>query len=217
MELNVSYTNEFETLLKDESEKAEAMSILHLMNHAHLNRLSVGINVPVIILSSLIGFLSPLELFDKQAILLGALSIVVAIAKTIDSYMDFTKRTETHRVIGLNYSKISKFIQIQLSLEKECRINAKDLLDYIQNDLQNLKDQEPMISQKIIKAFNIRYKDEMTSKPSITNGLTVVKINKQTATAPPSPEILLTLPQEDSSLMESPEAPKAPPKKPVWK
>jgi hypothetical protein len=215
METIVSYTNEFESLLKDESEKAEAMSILHLMSHSYLNRLSVGVNIPVIILSSLIGFLSPLELFDKQAILLGALSIVVAIAKTIDSYMDFTKRTETHRVIGLNYSKISKFIQIQLSLEKECRINAKDLLDYIQNDLQNLKDQEPMISQKIIAQFNFRYKDEPTSKPSITNGLTTVKINKQSMSAPASPEILLTLPPENTT--ESAEAPKATPKKPIWK
>ena len=212
--INVSYTNEFETLLKDESEKAEAMSILHAMCHAHLNRLSVGVNIPVIILSSLIGFLSPLELFEKQTILLGALSIVVAIAKTIDSYMDFTKRTETHRVIGLNYAKISKFIQIQLSLEKDCRINAKDLLDYIQNDLQNLKDQEPIISQKIVNRFNIKYKDEHTAKPSITNGLTVVKINKGLVSAPPSPEILLTLPPEETPV---PEAPKATPKKPIWK
>jgi hypothetical protein len=216
--MNVSYTNEFESLLKDESEKAEAMSILHSMSHAHFNKLSVGVNIPVIILSSLIGFLSPLTLFNDQAILLGALSIIVAIAKTVDSYMDFTKRTETHRVIGLNYAKISKFIQIQLSLEKDCRINAKDLLDYIQNDLQNLKDQEPIISQKIIQAFNIRYKSEPTSKPSITNGLTVVKINKQLASAPSSPEVLLTLPETNNiSEASLSEAPKAAPKKPIWK
>lgn len=193
------------------------MSILHAMSHSYLNRLSVGVNIPVIILSSIIGFLSPLELFDKQAILLGALSILVAIAKTIDSYMDFTKRTETHRVIGLNYSKISKFIQIQLSLEKDCRINAKDLLEYITQDLQNLKDQEPIISRKIIDQFNMRYKDEQTAKPAITNGLTAVKINKQSISAPPSPDILLTLPVNDIVSEAQEERPKATPKKPIWK
>jgi hypothetical protein len=210
--ITVSYTNEFETLLKEESEKAEAMSILHSMNHGKFNKYSVGINIPVIIFSSLIGFLSPLTLFDKQSILLGAMSILVAIAKTIDSYMDFTKRTETHRVIGLNYAKISKFIQIQLSLEKDCRINAKDLLDYIQNDLQNLKDQEPMISKSVIEEFNIRYRDEQTAKPSITNGLTIVRINKQSLSAPPSPEIQLSLPIEEAIMDEKPKA-----RKPQWK
>lgn len=191
-QLSVAYTNDFEYLLKDESEKAESMSILHSMCHARLNRFSIGINIPVIVLSSLIGFLSPLSLFNEQTILLGALSITVAIAKTIDSYMDFTKRTETHRVIGLNYAKISKFIQIQLSLEKDCRINAKDLLDYIQNDLQNLKDQEPLISDSILHDFNLKYKNDQTSKPSITQGLTVVKINKQLVVTPP--EIVPQLP-----------------------
>jgi hypothetical protein len=141
----LTFTSEFEDLLKAESEKAEAMSILHIRSHEYFNKLSVGINIPVIILSSIVGFLSPLTLFDKQTILLGAMSIIIAIAKTIDSYMDYTKRTEFHRVVSLNYSKISKMIQVQLALEKECRINAKDLLEYITQDLQNLKDQEPLI------------------------------------------------------------------------
>jgi hypothetical protein len=189
-ETHVSYTAEFEDLLKAESERAEAMSILHIRSHERFNKFSIGINIPVIVLSSLVGFLSPLSLFDGQTILLGGMSILIAIAKTVDSYMDFTKRTETHRVMSLSYSKISKYIQIQLSLEKECRVVARDLLDYISNDLSNLKDSEPIIPQIIIRDFNAKYGHEPTSKPAITNGLTIVRINKESATprveAPPS-------------------------------
>ena len=205
-----TFTNEFEDLLKAESEKAEAMSILHIWSHQYFNKLSIGINIPVIILSSIVGFLSPLSLFDKQAILLGGFSILIAIAKTIDSYMDFTKRTEFHRVISLNYSKISKFIQVQLALEKECRINAKDLLEYITQDLQNLKDQEPLIPSKVINRFNFKYQNETTAKPSITNGLTVVKINKSLLTPETFPLAEVTQDTLANEIIK-------PTKKPLWK
>jgi len=180
--INVSYTDEFENLLKEESEKAESMGILHSMSSQKYNYLSIFINIPVIVLSSIIGFLSPLTLFPNQAIFLGSLSILVAILKTIDNYFDWTKRGEAHRITGLNYTKISKLIQIQLSLEKDCRIIANDLLTIITTDLQNLKDAEPAIPQDIINNFKAKYKDETTARPAIANGLTRVIINKKLKT-----------------------------------
>jgi hypothetical protein len=124
--------------------------------------------------------------------------------------MDFTKRTEFHRVISLNYSKISKFIQVQLALEKECRINAKDLLEYITQDLQNLKDQEPLIPSKVINRFNFKYQNETTAKPSITNGLTVVKINKSLLTPETFPLAEVTQDTLANEIIK-------PTKKPLWK
>lgn len=176
---NISYSNDFEQLLKEEAEKAEAMSILHSKSYEKYNTYSVSINVPVIIFSTIVGFLSPINLgFPNQTMLLGGISILIAILKTVDSYFDFTKRCETHRITSLNYGKISKLIQLQLSLEKECRINANDIYTIINSDLQNIREAEPIISEDIIKKFNIRYKDEKTAKPACTNGLTDIKINK---------------------------------------
>lgn len=178
--LNITYTDEFEQLLKEEAEKAESMSILHNYAYIRYNSFSIYINIPVIVLSSLIGFLSPLNLFQEQNVFLGVMSIFVGILKTIDNYFDYTKRSEAHRLISLSYMKISKYIQIQLSLEKDVRIKAKDLLDIIINDLQALKDSEPLIHKIIIRQYNERYKDETTTKPAICNGLTEIKINKKT-------------------------------------
>ena len=176
---DIQYTNDFEDLLKNESEKAEAMSILHTKASQKYNNLSVLINIPVIILSAVIGFLSPLSLFPNQPIFIGAVSIFIAILKTLDSYFDFTKRTETHRMTSLSYVKISKWLQIQLSLEKDFRIKASDLLDTITNDIENIRNAEPNIDKGIIEEFNLQYKEEKTSKPAICNGLTEVKINRQ--------------------------------------
>ena len=176
---NIIYSDEFELLLKEEAEKSESMSILHSKAFQKYNWYSIIINVPVIVLSATIGFLSPLAIFNKQEILLGALSIFVGILKTFDSYFDFTKKSECHRMTSLNYVRISKWIQLQLSLERNCRVNPKDLYDTITNDLQAIRESEPVITKDIIKTYNIQYKDENTAKPPICNGLTNVKINKK--------------------------------------
>lgn len=193
----IIYSDDFETLLKDEAEKAESMSILHNKAYLRFNKFSVFINIPVIILSSVIGFLSPLNMFEKQPIMLGALSIFIAILKTTDNFFDFTKRCETHRMTSLNYIRISKWIQIQLSLERDCRVNALDLFNTINNDLQNIRDAEPAIPYQVITEFNKQYKEEPTAKPAITNGLTQVKINAKTVNKEtPRNEINLVIAEE---------------------
>jgi hypothetical protein len=173
----IHYSTEFEALLKEEAEKSESMSILHTKSYEIYQKYSIFINIPVIVLSSIIGFLSPLSLFPTQGLLLGGMSIGVAIMKTIDNFFDFTKRCETHRMVALNYLRISKFIQLQLSLEKDCRVKPSDLFQIIQNDLQNIRDAEPLVPSRIIQKFNEKYKDEPTAKPAITNGLTQIRIN----------------------------------------
>jgi hypothetical protein len=193
---NISYSEDFELLLKQEAEKAEAMSILHSKSYEKYNTYSVSINVPVIIFSTIVGFLSPINLgFPNQTMLLGGISILIAILKTVDSYFDFTKRCETHRITSLNYGKISKLIQLQLSLEKECRINANDIYTIINSDLQNIREAEPLISEDVIKSFNIKYKDEKTAKPACTNGLTDIKINKSSKKSDFILQIERSLPQ----------------------
>lgn len=153
------------------------MSLLHLFSHRKYHFYSVCINVPVIVLSSAIGFVSTIDLrFTQQPIVLGSLSIFTGILKTLDSYFDYTKRAESHRIVSLSYKKISKLLQLQLSLERQQRIDPQDLLDVVRNDLQNLQDAEPMIDPDVIRRFNSQYKNEPTAKPSITNGLTQVVI-----------------------------------------
>ena len=179
MQDKISYTVAFELLLKEEAEKAESMSILHNAAYQKYNKLSMITNIPVIVLSGVVGFLSPITLFAMQNIFLGSLSVGIGIIKTIDSYMDFTKRTQTHYLTALSYKKISKFIQIQLSLEKECRIRPGDLLNVITNDLENITNSEPVIPVDIILFFNKTYGHDPATKPPFCSGkLTNIRINK---------------------------------------
>jgi hypothetical protein len=119
---------------------------------------------------------------------------------------------------SLNYAKISKLVQIQLSLERPYRIVAQDLFDVVSNDLQNIRDAEPIVPDVIIYAFNQKYKEDRTTKPSITNGLTEIKINRATPQTPPAqPPVIELVKNEVISLPtiavdeKQPEKPKKPP------
>jgi len=98
-------------------------------------------------------------------------------------------------MVSLNYVRISKFIQIQLALEKDCRIKPADILTIMTNDLQNLKDSEPIVPPNIIEEFKRRIhadgKPIPTALPPICNGLTDVRINRPPS---PIPQIAIEIP-----------------------
>jgi hypothetical protein len=177
--LKIVYNDSFETLLMEECQKSECMAILHKMAYIKYNFISILLNLPVIILSLIVGFISPINLnMNNKEIMLGSISLFISILKTIDSYYDITKRVQAHQIISLSYSKISNLIRIQLSMERNVRIDPNDLLSVICNDIENLRSSEPIIPNNIINDFKIKYKDEGGAKPNIVNGLLHFDINK---------------------------------------
>lgn len=177
----MKYTDDEEMLFKRAGEQSECMGILHSLSHVKYSRRSVWTNVPVIVISSIVGFLSNLILFPNQETLLGVLMILVSLIKSLDNYFDFTRRCEAHRITGLSYIKIARLIEIQLALERIERMNPEDLLNIILNDISSLRESEPIIDNDIIKKFNVKYNKDLTAKPAICNGLTDIKVYKPVA------------------------------------
>jgi hypothetical protein len=175
----IFYNNDLEQLLAQSAEECESLGILHLASYEKYNKLSNIINIPVIILSSGIGFITGIDLnYDRMNIILGIGSVFVGIIKSIDSYFQLGKRSESHRMCALQYTQINKKIQIELSLCREQRQTAKDMLSIIKTDIKNLQDISPVIDQEIIKEYNLKYgKYKNVKKPNFVNGLTVVKVN----------------------------------------
>jgi hypothetical protein len=195
------YTDEEELLFKKAGEQAECMAILHNLSNILYSKASVWTNVPVIVLSSVIGFLSTVDLFNNQNLMLGVLSILVSLIKSLDNYFDYTKRAEAHRITSLNYMKIARLIEIQLTLKREDRVSAEDLLSIILNDIASLRESEPQINNSIIKKFNDRYSQDLTCKPSIVNGLTDIKIYKATCK---DATLQVVIPNEEENASVSP-------------
>lgn len=181
---DIHYSLELEKLLKQNAEECESFSILHRMSYEKYNKYSNCINLPVIALSSAVGFLTGIDIqYDKMNIILGIVSVSVGVVKSVDSYFQLAKRAEGHRLCSLQFAQINKKIQIELSLRRDERINPIEMLNEIKINIKNLHDIAPLIDQKIIKTFNCKY-DKYTnvSKPSIINGLTEIKIATEEAT-----------------------------------
>ena len=175
----INYNHDLEQLLAQSAEECESLGILHLASYEKYNLLSNYINIPVIILSSGIGFITGIDLnYEKMNIILGIGSVFVGIIKSIDSYFQLGKRAEAHRLCALQYTQINKKIQIELSLCREQRQTAKDMLSIIKTDIKNLQDISPIIDKEIIAQYNLKYgKYNNVKKPNFVNGLSEVKIN----------------------------------------
>ena len=181
-ENNIDYDTDLEILLKENAEECESLSLLHRLSYEKYNTYSNIINVPVIILSSAIGFATGIEIgYDKINIVLGVGSIFVGIIKSIDSYFALPKRAEAHRICALQYAQFNKRIAVELALKREQRQNPKDMLQVIKTDMKNLADIAPLIDDDIIQKFRVRYTDKTghfaTHTANITNGLSPVMIN----------------------------------------
>jgi hypothetical protein len=177
---DIEYGPELENLLKAQGEQAESWSILHNLAYDKYQFRSNIINIPVIVLSSVIGLLTGMNIQnDDMFIILSTGSIFVSVIKSIDSYFQLQKRSEGHRICSLQFSQIFKKIQIELSLQRDARSNPKDMLALIKTDLKNLFDIAPLIDEDIIHKYNILYKAEKdVSKPSVCNGLTHIQITE---------------------------------------
>ena len=150
----IDYNSDLEYLLKIHAEECESFSILHRYSFEKYSERSNYINIPVIILSSAIGFATGIDIgYDKMNIILGVSSIFVGIIKSIDTYFQLGKRSESHRICSLQFQQINKKIMIELSLKRDQRISAKDMLQIIKTDIKNLQDIAPLIDEEIIEIF----------------------------------------------------------------
>ena len=185
---SIDYNTDLEQLLKLHAEECESLSILHRNAYEKYNGRSNYINIPVIILSSAIGFATGIDIgYDKMNIILGISSIFVGIIKSIDTYFQLGKRAESHRLCSLQFQQINKKIQIELALVRSQRVDAKDMMNIIKTDIKNLFDIAPLIDQDVIRSFQKKYGHQVVGTPgkytfdahtpNLCNGLSIVTVN----------------------------------------
>jgi hypothetical protein len=178
----ISWNSQIEKLIAEEGEKAFGYFWLHNKSELKYQRHENYISLPVIILSTVTGFLSAstgsiLPQDTTTTGILGAVSIIVGILNTIGSKFAFSKRAEGHRIASIHYGKLFRFINIELSLPRKERIPPHDMLKIIREDIDRLKETAPAVTPDIISLFNERFEEETgIAKPETTNGLSKIQI-----------------------------------------
>lgn len=173
----VSWTSNLETYFANAGEKAYALSILHKEAEALYSRRRTMIDLPVVIGSGLIGFLNAgsTSMFSDprtSSIALGVGSLVVGILQTVNTYFNWSKQAEGHRIAAIQYGKLFRFLSIEMSLPRGERLLPAELLKQTKDTYDRLQEISPLVPESIIHTQKIRfekYKD--IAKPPELNGL----------------------------------------------
>jgi hypothetical protein len=161
-------------------EKAHCLSLIHKKAEALYSQRRNFIDLPVIIISSVVGFLSvgSSTMFPDGAgasIGLGVGSLLVSVLNTTGSYFQWAKKAEANRISAIHYAKLYRFLNIEMSLPRTERMSPRDLLKYTKDSYDRLQEISPLIPPSIIREFKRdfagkpEYKD--ISMPEEANGL----------------------------------------------
>ena len=200
---NVSWTVILEEYFAQTGEKANGLAIMHKKAESIFTRRKTYIDLPVIIGSGAVAFMNAgsSSLFtDHQlaATALGVGSLVIGILNTMGSYFGWAKRAEGHRMSGIHYAKLYRFINVEMRLPREQRMQPGDFLKYVKDQYDRLAELSPPIPGSVAKEFSHKMEKYMDiSKPEETNGLNKIEIFVDSANelggmvsplpAPPSP------------------------------
>lgn len=158
-------------------EKAHCLSWCHKKAEAMYSNRKTLIDLPVIVISGVTGFLSAgsTTMFSNAAassIALGVASLFVSVLNTAGSYYGWAKRSEGHRISAIHYARLYRFISVELALPRDERMQPNDFLKYVKDQYDRLQEISPLLPPEVITEFQTKFAHEKDiSKPEEANGL----------------------------------------------
>lgn len=178
----IHWNDRLEKYFADTGEKAHCLSWLHKKAEAMYSIRTTFIDLPVIVISTVVGAASigSKDLFGESAVapmVLGLFSIFVSVLNTIGSYFSWSRRSELHRVSFIQYSKMYRNLNIEMSLPRNERQTPSELLKYVKSEYERLHEISPLIPPNIVKKFNKKFaKETEISQPEEVNGLEKIEV-----------------------------------------
>lgn len=178
----ITWTPNLEEHFASTGEKAHCLSWCHKKCEEKYSRLRTFIDLPVICLSSVCGFLQigSDQMFSNQnasAIGLGLLSLFVALLSATQTYFKWSARAEAHRIAAIQWSRLYRHLSIEMNLPRIERKQPQDLLKDTQQTYDRLQEISPLISPDVILDFKKEFgKEKDISKPEEANGLEKITI-----------------------------------------
>lgn len=182
---DIRWTPELEEYFASTGEKAHCLSWVHKKAEERYSRFKTYIDLPVIVISSITGFVSAgsTNMFPGNqqlaTILLGVSSLLVSTLNMTGTYFGWARRAEGHRLSSIHYAKLYRFCLIEMKLPREERKTPHDLLKYVKDQIDNLAEVSPMLPPPIIAEFKRQFDNEKyneVSKPEEANGLEKITV-----------------------------------------
>ena len=182
---DISWTSQLEDHFASTGEKAHCLSWCHKKSEEKYSRLRTFIDLPVICLSSVCGFLQigSEQMFQNQnasAIGLGLLSLFVALLSSTQTYFKWAARAEAHRIAAIQWSRLYRHLSIEMNLPRQERKQPQDLLKDTQQTYDRLQEISPLIPPDVLHTFKTTFsKTQDISKPEEANGLEKIVIYQE--------------------------------------
>lgn len=211
----ISWNERLEEYFAATGEKSHCLSWCHKKAEALYNQRKTYIDLPVIVISSVVGFLSvgSSQMFEDEmaaSVGLGIASLLVSVLNTTGTYFGWAKRAEGHRISAIQYSRLFRFLSIEMALPRDERMTPHDLLKYTKDQYDRLQEISPLIPPEIIEEFRKKFeKEKDISKPEEANGLEKIVVFHEN---PMRDKSFQSLPEVASTPHPLPLAPKFPPK-----
>ena len=179
---SIHWTEMLEEYFASTGEKAHCLSWCHKQSEAMYSNRKTWIDLPVIVISGVTGFLSAgsTTMFSDPAtssVALGVASLFVSVLNTAGSYYGWAKRAEGHRISAIHYARLYRFISVELSLPRDERLEPAQFLKYVKDQYDRLQEISPMLPPEVIDKFQKRFGNEKEiSKPEEANGLEKITV-----------------------------------------
>lgn len=178
----VSWSSALEDYFASTGEKAHCLSYLHKRSEMIYSSRRTWIDLPVIVLSSVVGFMSvgSSSMFadaTMASVGLGIGSLTVSVLQTVNTYFGWSKRAEGHRIASIQYARLYRFLNIEMNLPRNERSTPTDLLKNTQEQYDRLAEISPLLPQLALDEFKTKFaKETEISKPEEANGLEKIVI-----------------------------------------
>jgi hypothetical protein len=179
---NIHWTEMLEEYFASTGEKSHCLSWCHKRAEQIFSTRKTWIDLPVIIISGVTGFLSagsPSLFSDAKlaSISLGVASLFVSVLNTAGSYYGWAKRAEGHRISAIHYARLYRAVTVELALPREERMQPHDFLKYVKDQYDRLQEISPLLPTEVISEFQVKFANEKEiSKPEEANGLEKITV-----------------------------------------
>jgi len=182
------WSEEIEDLLSEFGEVALCYQYLHSFSQRKYLSKFQHLQIPIIVLSTLTGTANfatdsyvPVDYQQGFSAGVGSLNLLCGILGTLLSFLRYGEVYEGHRISALAWAKLSRNIEIELSLHYKKRKPCRDFLKVMRNEYDNLMESSPTIDLDVIQMFNKKFEGKYPNirKPVIVNGLREIKPYKK--------------------------------------
>jgi hypothetical protein len=120
-----------------------------------LNRRSIGLGLPVVVLSTLVGTTAFASLQKTEHIdawikvAVGSVGVAAAILASAQTFLGYAKRSERHRIASIRYESLRRDMAQAIALPPSARPDAHQELDRVRTRMEKYAKESPAVPERL--------------------------------------------------------------------